>query len=64
MSFLRLWFGATGLLLASALIWAFAPILVVFLGVLIGLGVIVAGIVAAARAFERRRNGRSGTGQL
>ncbi len=59
MSFLRLWFGATAVLLAGGMIWAFAPILVVFFGLLAGLGVIVVGIVMAARAFERRRAGRS-----
>lgn len=62
MSFLRIWFGATALLLAGALIWAFAPIMVVFFLVLIGLGVVVAGIVTAARAFERRRGGGLGGG--
>ncbi len=57
MSFLQIWFGATALLLAGGMIWAFAPILVVVFGVLAALGVIVIGIVAAARTFERRRGG-------
>jgi hypothetical protein len=60
MSLLRVWFGATAALLAGAMIWAFAPILVVVLGVLVGLGLVVAVIVAAARAFERRRGGGPG----
>ena len=57
MSFLRLWLAGTAVLLIGAMIWAFAPILVVFIGILVVLGVLVAGIVSAARAFERRRNG-------
>lgn len=62
MSLLRIWFGLTAALLAGAMIWAFAPILVVVIGVMIGLGILVAGIVAAARALERRRGGGPGSG--
>lgn len=59
MSFLRLWLIGTAVLLLAGMIWAFAPILVVFIGILVVLGVLVAAIVWAARTFERRR-GRGG----
>lgn len=55
MSALRLWFGMTAVLLAGAMIWAFAPILVLVIGLLAVLGGLVAAIVWAARAFEKRR---------
>ncbi len=55
MNLLRLWLIGTAVLLVGAMIWAFAPILVVLIVVLLGLGVLVTGIVWAARAFERRR---------
>lgn len=55
MSFLRVWLLMTGALLALGMIWAFAPILVPLFAVFIGLGAVVAAIVAAARALERWR---------
>lgn len=58
MSFLRIWFLATGALVLVGLIWAFAPILIPLFVITAGLGVIVAGIVAAARRLERSRQPR------
>jgi hypothetical protein len=58
-NFLRAWLIGTGVLLAGALVWALAPILVPVLLVLVGLGGIVALIVWLARAYERRRTGSS-----
>ncbi len=55
MSLLRIWLIGTALFLASAMVWAFVPILVPILLVFVGLGGLVAIIVAAARAYERRR---------
>lgn len=63
MSFLRIWLLATGAVVLLALIWAFAPILIPLFVIAGGLGVIVAGVVAAARWLERARqqhgNGKS-----
>ena len=58
MSFLRIWLAGTGLLLACAMVWALAPILVPVFGVLVSLDVLVALIVYAARALERWRGPR------
>ncbi len=57
MDLVKLWLGGTLLLVVGALIWAFAPILVVVFAVAAGLGLLVAGIVALARRFERNRPG-------
>ena len=57
MSLLRIWLIGTALLLASAMVWAFVPILVPLLIVFVGLGGLVAIIVWTARAYERRRGG-------
>ena len=62
MSFLRIWFLATGALLLVGLVWAFAPILIPIFVLTAGLGVVVAGIVSAARWLERVRQG-PGDGQ-
>lgn len=56
MSVVRLWLIATVLFIVGALTWGFMPILVPIVLVLGGLGVLVAGIVSLARAFERRRS--------
>ena len=61
MSLLRIWFLATGTLVLVGLIWAFAPILIPIFVLTAGLGVIVAGVVAAARWLERSRQ-RPGDG--
>jgi len=55
MSLLRAWLIGTAIFLIGAMVWAFAPILVPAAMVLVGLGGLVAIIVTAARAFERRR---------
>ncbi|HWV80905.1 MAG TPA: hypothetical protein VNZ50_05715 [Hyphomicrobiaceae bacterium] len=58
MSLFRAWLWATAALLAGAIVWAFAPILVPLFGVFAALGGLVVAIVSAARAFERRRGPR------
>jgi hypothetical protein len=58
MSLLRAWLWGTAALLACAMVWAFAPILVPLFGVFVVLGGLVVVIVTAARAFERRRGAR------
>jgi hypothetical protein len=55
MSVLRIWFLATGAVVLLALIWSFAPILIPIFVLTAGLGVIVAGVVSAARWLERVR---------
>lgn len=52
---LRLWFLATAVLLASAMIWAFVPVLVPILALTAALAALVFGIVAFARWLERAR---------
>ena len=59
MSLLRAWLIGTAVLLVSAMVWAFAPILVPVIGVCVALGGLVVVIVSTARAFERRRGPRS-----
>jgi hypothetical protein len=54
-SVLKIWFLATAVLLAGAVIWAFAPVLVVVLLVTAGLGLLVWVIVAFARWVEHKR---------
>jgi hypothetical protein len=54
---LRIWFLATGVFLAGAMIWAFAPVLVPIIGLTAAIGVLVAGIVGLARRIERIRGG-------
>jgi hypothetical protein len=52
-SLLRLWLLGTLLIVASVLIWAFAPVLI-FLALLAGgLGVLCFGMVGLARTLER-----------
>lgn len=52
---LRVWFLATGVLLAGWAIWAFAPVLVPLLGLAALMIIPVAAIVAFARWLERKR---------
>ncbi len=52
------WMLGTALLLAGGLIWAFAPILIPMLAVAIGLGGVVAGVIALARRLEQCRGSR------
>lgn len=57
-SVLRLWFLATGIFLAGAMIWAFVPVLVPLIALLVAIGLLVASIVSLARWIERRKGGR------
>ncbi|MEZ5817149.1 MAG: hypothetical protein R3D44_08720 [Hyphomicrobiaceae bacterium] len=57
---LRMWFLATAVVLAGAMIWAFVPVLVPVLGLTAVIGGLVAVIVAFARWLERRRGARGG----
>jgi hypothetical protein len=52
---LWLWFLATAVFLAGAMIWAFVPILVPIIGLTAALGVLVSGVVGLARWIERMR---------
>ena len=56
MILLRIWLIGTAVFLAIAMVWAFAPVLVPLIIVFFGLGGLVALIVGAARAYERRRD--------
>lgn len=56
MSLLRLWFAASAGVLLLLFLYAFAPIVLAFLVVTAGFGVLTAGIVAAARWLERQRD--------
>ncbi len=56
MILLRAWLIGTAVLLIVGMVWAFAPILVPLIIVFLGLGGLVALIVGAARAYERRRD--------
>lgn len=53
MSLLKIWFLVSAAAVAGSLIWAYVPILVPVLAVTAWLGILVAGIVQAARALER-----------
>ncbi len=55
MPIMTLWFTATGVFIAGALIWGFAPVLIPFIALTLGLALLVGGIVALARWYERRR---------
>lgn len=58
MSFLRIWFLLTGGLIAAALMWSFAPILIPVFIVGGVLGLLVLGVIAGARWIEARRTAR------
>ena len=53
MSFLRLWMLATGCIVSAFFIWAYVPVLVPFLVLTFGLGMLTVAIVWAARRLER-----------
>lgn len=55
MSFLKIWFLATGALLALGMMWAFAPILIPVFIIAALLGIVVFGVIALARWIEARR---------
>jgi hypothetical protein len=55
---LRLWLIGTSVILVGLMVWAFAPVLVFFLLLTAGLGVVCAlmvGIARALRAWRERR---------
>jgi hypothetical protein len=55
MQLVKFWLAGTVLIVAGALVWSFAPILVPVLGLTLAMGLVVAGIVALARSYERGR---------
>ena len=59
MSVLRLWLLATTALLAAFAVWAFAPVLLFFVLLAIGLGLLSAVMITLARALQvwRQRRG-------
>ena len=61
MTVLRLWLVATAVLLAAVLVWAFAPVLLFFLLLTAGLGLLAALMIAVARALQAWRARRAGT---
>jgi hypothetical protein len=59
---LRLWLVATAVLLAAILVWAFAPVLLFFLLLTAGLGLVSALMIGLARGVQtwRARHGEDG----
>ena len=55
MSSLRIWLLLTGSIIAGALTWSFAPILIPVFIIGGGLGLVALGMIAAARWIEARR---------
>ena len=62
MTVLRLWLVATAVLLATLLVWAFAPVLLFFLLLTAGLGLVSALMIGLARGLQvwRARRGEDG----
>ena len=62
MTVLRLWLVATTVLLAAILVWAFAPVLLFFLLLTAGLGLVSALMIGLARGVQawRARRGEDG----
>jgi hypothetical protein len=58
MSFLKIWFAATALIVTGFFMWAYVPILIPLLALAGGLGALTFGIVALARFAERWVEGR------
>jgi hypothetical protein len=59
---LRLWLVATTALIAAILVWAFAPMLLFFLLLTAGLGLLSAVMIGVARGLQAWRGRRSGDG--
>ena len=59
MTALRLWLVATTVLLAALLVWAFAPVLLFFLLLTAGLGLVAAVMIAVARGLQAWRTRRN-----
>lgn len=55
MTLLRIWVIVSAAALTAAMAWAFAPVLVLIVVLLIALGAVSAGIVYLARRYEARR---------
>ena len=60
MTLLRLWLVATAVLLAVALVWALAPVLLFLVLLTGGLGLLSALVIALANAIRAWRTRRSG----
>ena len=58
---LRLWLAASGIGLAVAAVWAFAPVVLFVLLLTAGLGVVAVLMIAIARRLESWRSRRAGT---
>ena len=58
MTALRLWLVATTVLLAALMVWAFAPVLLFFLLLTAGLGLVAALMIAMARGLQAWRGRR------
>ena len=58
MTALRLWLVATTALLAAILVWAFAPVLLFFLLLTAGLGLLSALMIGMARGLQAWRGRR------
>ena len=58
MTALRIWLVATTVLLAAMLVWAFAPVLLFFLLLTAGLGLVAALMIAMARGLQAWRGRR------
>ena len=56
---LRIWLVATTVLLAAMLVWAFAPVLLFFLLLTAGLGLIAALMIGVARGLQAWRTRRN-----
>ena len=59
MTALRLWLVATTVLLAALMVWAFAPVLLFFLLLTAGLGLIAALLIGVARGLQAWRTRRN-----
>jgi hypothetical protein len=57
-SLLRLWLAVTAAALAVLAVWAFAPVLLFIALLIVGLGLLSAVMIGAARALQARRQRR------
>jgi uncharacterized membrane protein YraQ (UPF0718 family) len=53
MNFLRIWFLATAVVILAFFIWAYVPVVIPFLVIIVGLGGLTFVIVFLARRLER-----------
>ncbi len=54
-SLLRIWLWATVVVLAGLLVWAFAPVLVFFALLTLGIGLLSALMIGLARSLQKTR---------